>query len=105
MATKLKKREKVRQPFRLPMGFEPREPNGLSPLAEFVASCEGEVSPEEAIREYQEEWCEHPRKCQRLVATIAEPDAERFQYTVQCDECGIHKIRKGRPPGWLTNTR
>ena len=101
MATKTKARKKNGQSFRVPMGYEPRKPNGLSPLAEFIASCEDEVEVIDAVREYQQEWCEHPKKLQRLHATISEPLADRFEYVQECGECGLLKTKQGKVPTWL----
>lgn len=89
---------KKQRGFILPLHAQLRTPEGLSPLAEFIRSCGKEVSAEEAIHEYQQEWCDHPRKEQRVISSFAEPGAERFEYNIACGECGLIRPRKGRAP-------
>jgi hypothetical protein len=87
--------------FKLPPFTGLRTPDPKSPLGEFVASLGGEISLEEAVVEFQSEWCDHPHRQQTLISTIAFPHAERFEYEYGCKECGVVKQRKGRPPKWL----
>lgn len=92
------KPKRVHRPqLKLPPFPDLRTPNGYTALTDFILSCEGEVPVEEAIKDFQENWCDHPRSKRQLVATIAEPAEERFEYTVACEICGRHKQYKGRP--------
>lgn len=68
--------------------------NGLSPLAEFVVSCEGELPYLEAVREYQEDWCEHPEW--NVISTRYAPTANHFEHVVECRECGLVKYKNGK---------
>lgn len=86
---------KRKRRFTVPLHAQLRAPEGLSPLAEFIESCGEEVSPDEAIHEYQAVWCDHPEWI--VISTIAMPAEERFEYEVACIECGLVKNRKGRP--------
>lgn len=101
-----KKVERKRQrDFKLPLHVQLRTPSGYSPLAEFLLSCEGEVSVDEAIHEYQKSWCDHPAQAQALISTFANPGAERFEHKIACTECGLIRDRQGRPPKKLTQWR
>lgn len=86
----------------LPAFSDPQIPKGMTKLAQFVISCEGEIPVNEAIREYQQEWCDHPKSEQLLISTIARPIEGQFEYTVSCLECGRNKIYQGRPPSTIT---
>lgn len=66
----------------------------LSPLAEFVLSCEDEIPYLDAIREYQNDWCEHP--AWRTVATNYQPYHEHYSYFRRCEECGLVEKKNGR---------
>lgn len=71
-----------------------RPDDPLSPLAEFVISCGDEVTYLEAVREYQNEWCEHRHK--RTVATNYQPHSENYSYFTRCTECGLIEKKNGR---------
>lgn len=71
-----------------------RPDDPLSPLAEFVLSCEDEVPYLDAVREYQEEWCEHPRW--DVISTNYQPLADSYEHALRCDECGKVKYKNGR---------
>lgn len=87
--------------FKLPRFPGLRTPDPRSPLYEFLASLNGEIPLHEAIKEFQDEWCKHPRQARVLLTTIALPYQERFEYEWGCSECGVIKTRKGRPPSWM----
>jgi hypothetical protein len=99
---KPKRRAKTRplSPF-----SDPRVPTGHSNLTAFLLSCDTSTTVEEAVREYQNEWCEHPRKLRVLISTVTAPSEERYEYTVACAECGRHKMYQGRPSNELKRTR
>lgn len=88
--------------LKLPQFPDPREPARLSPLAQFLTSLEGEgIDPGEAIREFQEDWCDHSKSKAKLVATEQNPGEDDFRYIRGCGECGKLFHKKGRPPQWL----
>lgn len=90
---------KLAKPFVMPLHVQQgRIPEGHSPLLDFIMSCNGEVGTEEAIREYQQEWCDHPRKKQKVLTMISFPTEERFEHEIVCQECGLIRQRKGRAP-------
>ena len=68
--------------------------NPSTPLQEFIASCGGEVTTLEAIREYQTEWCEHPQW--DVVASSYAMTDERHYYFRRCKECGLVERKNGR---------
>lgn len=80
---------------------DPRVPTGHSNLTAFLLSCDSSTSIPEAVREYQEEWCQHPRNERLLISTFQDSTNDREEYTLACMECGRHKVYKGRPPGEL----
>lgn len=98
MRTRRRIDAKRKREFKLPPYLEPRQPEEKGPLFDFIMSVAGEVDYLTALREYQREWCSHPRGEQVVVSVIAEPQAERFEYEIRCEECGITRLRKGRPP-------
>lgn len=81
---------------------DPRVPTGHKNLTVFLHSLDKTTTVEEAIREYQDEWCTHPKIEQTLISTVAFGVEERYEYTVGCGECGRLKTYKGRPPSKLT---
>lgn len=85
----------------LPQYPDPRIPREPSPLMEFIESCGGEVSDLEAIHEFQEHWCDHPRSAMSLQGLMPSLDPENVYYTRRCNQCGKVKELKGRPPAWL----
>lgn len=88
---------KKRRDFKMPLWVQVRTPAGLSPLAEFIESCGDEVSVDEAVREYQREWCSHPRDARKVITTMVSPGEERAEYRIVCTECGLIRLRQGRP--------
>lgn len=74
---------------------DPRVPTGHKNLTAFLLSCDQTTTIPEAIREYQTEWCEHPKHEQRLISTTPNMDAPEYQ--VGCMECGRLKSYQGRP--------
>lgn len=95
-----KKRKKSKL-LTLPAFPDPRIPGEPSLLIAFIESCEGEIPTDEAIREFQEEWCSHPRSKFSLAATQGSPSDEDFTYIRVCGECGQLQTKKGKPPSWL----
>lgn len=92
----LKKADKTK-PFEIPAYMLPKVPEPLSPFAAFYVSLEDEVPYREALQEFQSEWCPHPAKRQAVLSIHAHPVEERFEYTITCEDCGIERLRKGRP--------
>ena len=74
---------------------DPRVPTGHKNLTAFLLSCDTSTTIPEAIREYQAEWCEHPKEEQVLIST--KPNMDDPEYEVGCCECGRLKSYKGRP--------
>jgi hypothetical protein len=90
------KKRQTRKKFRPLSPFsDPRVPTGHKNLTAFLLSCDTSTTIQEAIREYQREWCEHPKEEQILVASIVNMDDPEYQ--VGCNECGRLKTYKGRP--------
>lgn len=79
---------------------DPRVPTGHKNLTAFLISCDTSTTIQEAIREYQQEWCEHPKEEQVLIAQISST-VEDHTYTTGCCECGRMKTYKGRPSAEL----
>lgn len=75
-----------------------RTPDTRSPLLDFIMSCDGEVDPQEAVREFQADWCDHPKKQQKVLTMISFPGEERFEHEIACQDCGLIRQRKGRAP-------
>lgn len=73
-----------------------REPKPPSALMEFIMSLEGEVEYAEALREYQNEWCDHPKAEQEVISTLYMLSEGRFIHELRCGECGIIRQRSGR---------
>jgi hypothetical protein len=85
------------QRLKLPAFPDPRVPGARGPLLDFILSCEGEVTMQEAIKDYQDNWCDHPRQQRYLISTMITPGEERAEHTVACGECGRHRVYQGRP--------
>ena len=75
-----------------------REDRIPTPLMEFIVSLEGELEYLPALREFQNEWCEHPANHQSISSTLYEPHKERYEHTLKCEDCGILRHRTGRAP-------
>jgi len=75
-----------------------REDRVPTPLMEFIISLEGELEYLEAIREFQSEWCNHPKIQQTVSSTIYAPDAQRYEHILKCECCGLLRHRNGRGP-------
>ncbi len=90
MAVKTRKGPKL-DPF-----ARPENPRG--PMAEFILSLEDEIPYLDAVREYQEEWCDHPASSRKweVIATNYQPLSGNFTHVVRCCECGKTKYRNGR---------
>lgn len=73
-----------------------REPKPPSALMEFIMSLDGEVEYAEALREYQNEWCEHAKEEQEVISTLYLISEGRYIHELRCDECGIIRQRSGR---------
>lgn len=78
-----------------------REDRIPTPLMEFILSLEGELEYREALIEFQNEWCDHPKDHQIVSSTLYEPNKERYEHTMKCEECGILLHRSGRAPSGL----
>src|SRR3954464_10713214 len=72
-----------------------RVPTGHKTLTAFLLSCDTSTTIPEAIREYQDEWCEHPAVEQVLISTT--PSMDNPEYEIGCCECGRLKRYQGRP--------
>ena len=75
-----------------------REDRQPSALMEFITSLEGEMEYLDALREFQEEWCDHPATRQETSTTLYTPGDDRYEHTLKCLECGILRKRSGRAP-------
>ena len=60
-------------------------------------SCD-DVPYYEAVKDYQEFWCDHPGREQSVVAVQVHPTEGTAQYDIRCGECGIIRRRQGRAP-------
>ena len=69
-----------------------------TPLMEFIRSLNGEIEYLEAIREFQEVWCIHPKAHRSVASTLYAPNAERYEHMMKCEDCGLIMRRNGRAP-------
>lgn len=90
--------QKRKRGFRLPPYMESREPEDRGPLHDFIMSVAGEVDYQTALREFQAEWCDHPRSSRRVLAVISAPTEDRHEYEILCEVCGLIRKRQGRAP-------
>lgn len=95
------KKQPSKRLLKLPQFPDHREPEGLSPLAAFLGSCEGEVPILEAVREFQQYWCDHPRRQQSVLDNRGSMVEQDFNYDRLCKQCGKITTLQGRPPSWL----
>lgn len=76
-----------------------REDKPPTPLMEFIKSCEGEgLEYLDLIREFQAEWCKHPKNLQEVSSTLYRPGEGFYRHTLKCLSCGILRTRMGRAP-------
>lgn len=75
-----------------------RDARPPTPLMEFIVSLEGEMEYLEALREFQTEWCDHPKNRQEVSSTLYEPHKDRYEHSLRCMDCGIIRPRSGRAP-------
>ena len=71
-----------------------RPDDPLSPMAEFILSLEDEVPYLDAVREYQDEWCDHPKW--EVISTEYTISQTHTRHTVRCRDCGKHKVKNGK---------
>lgn len=100
LAKKKKQKRRVLHPIDVSQLI--REPRPPSPLMEFIHSLDGELEYREAIIEFQNEWCDHPASHQTVSTTLYAPSAERYEYDLKCEDCGIIRRRQGRAPSGRT---
>lgn len=92
-----KKTPKKISPFHpIKLAHTIRDPRPSSPLMEFINSLDGELSELDAIREFQNEWCDHPVNDQVVVITDYRPGADTYQHEIRCEICGLCRMRSGR---------
>jgi hypothetical protein len=96
------KRKRQRKQRPLSPFSDPRVPTGHKNLTAFLLSCDQTTTIPEAIREYQNEWCDHPKDEQLLITTFSSTVEDRHEYSIGCLECGRVKTYKGRPSTELT---
>jgi hypothetical protein len=75
-----------------------REDRQPSALMEFIVSLEGELEYLDALREFQEEWCDHPKTRQEVASTLYVPGEDKYEHSLKCLECGVLRKRSGRAP-------
>jgi hypothetical protein len=75
-----------------------REERPPTALMQFIVSLEGELEYLDAIREFQEEWCDHPAEKQTISSTMYAPSSQQYSHTLKCNECGLLRHRSGRAP-------
>lgn len=75
-----------------------REDRPPTPLMEFIHSLDGEMEYLEAVREFQNEWCDHPAGRQEVASTLYLPGDDRYEHSLKCNDCGVLRKRSGRAP-------
>ncbi len=90
-------RKKTRSPFHpIEQSQVVREPHQPAALMEFITTLEGELEYREAMLEFQNEWCDHPKSKQEAISTRYCPQAASYNHVLRCNECGILRSRAGR---------